>query len=458
MVAFSGVGLLAILLGTGTSTDLASLVPAEDYFRVRGITASVEKLVELAGTEPKDGKAQIQQLLALRLLGEDAAKVKKSQDFAKHVALIKAIADGAKAQDKLGFSKQYAGWALAKLTGKTIPPPGPARDLKAVTFNWFPESATFLSCMGGTGAFDPDTCQDARKMIATLSKSAPDREKTVFYDKIEELGNVRLDVIASAITPDHVPGDDGLAKKREKIYLRVSGKASHAAAAKMLRDTMAFPKVVEAKGAKGEPITAFFSGGAREPSLALVGNLDLIVGIAEVAGRIDAQECEDALKAMLAVIEGKKQSVLAGPLSGDLKKVSNKAVGLVLGILPPSLATDLTRANGPFKKLPSPLQIEVIPQEGGLSVRLQGKFATAEEAKIFSEEAAKHRQSGLDALKQAQAKAPVEVAALKKILESLRVEPQKESVVGSLQLPADIMFRLASLWYSEAPRPDIQQK
>lgn len=93
MVAFSGVGLLAILLGTGTSTDLASLVPAEDYFRVRGIAVSVEKLVELAGTEPKDGKTQIQQLLALRLLGEDAAKVKKSQDFAKHVALIKAIAD-----------------------------------------------------------------------------------------------------------------------------------------------------------------------------------------------------------------------------------------------------------------------------------------------------------------------------------------------------------------------------
>ena len=91
--------------------DIVTLLPAEDYFQSRRIDTTIEKMMELAAKEPVDGKSSIQQLLALRVLGDDPAKVKKANGFAGHLQILKEIAAGEKAQDKQGFAKEYAAWS-----------------------------------------------------------------------------------------------------------------------------------------------------------------------------------------------------------------------------------------------------------------------------------------------------------------------------------------------------------
>src|SRR5687767_3990502 len=106
---FFAVGLLemiVLLAGSGglASNDLVSLVQAEDYFKVRNIAVSADKMAELAGKDPADGKTQVQQLLAIRWLGENAADTKKA-DGAR--ALLEQIAAGKKAQDPHGFARGH---------------------------------------------------------------------------------------------------------------------------------------------------------------------------------------------------------------------------------------------------------------------------------------------------------------------------------------------------------------
>ena len=109
--------MLALMGGGG---DIVSALPAKEYFQFRQIEPTVEKLVELAQTEPASGKAQIAQLFALRQLAHDIDAVTKSGKVAEIRQLLRLIADGKKANDAAGFAADYAGVALAALDGTKL--------------------------------------------------------------------------------------------------------------------------------------------------------------------------------------------------------------------------------------------------------------------------------------------------------------------------------------------------
>ena len=118
------VGLMEVLIllfvsGGAASTDLAGVLPAQTYFKSRSIEINVDKAVELAGHDPVDGKTQIAQLVALRYLEEETAKLKSSPNYQAHLQLLTAIAAGTRSQDPQGFAKEYAGRVLTRHGGKS---------------------------------------------------------------------------------------------------------------------------------------------------------------------------------------------------------------------------------------------------------------------------------------------------------------------------------------------------
>src|SRR4051812_39880890 len=124
MVAMGPMELLLILLmsAAGQPTNLASLLAPQDYFKTREIETSIERMVELAGKDPVDGPTQLAQLLAMRVLGEDD-KFTKSPNYAAQRAVLEAIASGKKAQDRVGFAREYAQRLLARIDGAKPPSP-----------------------------------------------------------------------------------------------------------------------------------------------------------------------------------------------------------------------------------------------------------------------------------------------------------------------------------------------
>src|SRR5437870_4041672 len=106
MVSWMQVLLLLVTSAAGQPTDLASLLSPADYFQSRGIEMSTDKLLELAAKDPVDGRTQLAQLLALRALGDDK-NFKNAANYATQRKILEDIAAGLKAQDKLGFAKEY---------------------------------------------------------------------------------------------------------------------------------------------------------------------------------------------------------------------------------------------------------------------------------------------------------------------------------------------------------------
>src|ERR1022692_3768457 len=94
---FAEVLVLAVLSGGTTSTDLVALVQPKHYFEDRQFEPSIDKMVDLAGEDPKDAKTQITQLTSLRYLADESAALKKSPKYAAHRQALEEIAAGKKA-------------------------------------------------------------------------------------------------------------------------------------------------------------------------------------------------------------------------------------------------------------------------------------------------------------------------------------------------------------------------
>src|SRR5262249_44804524 len=140
------------VLGGGASVnDLVSLIDADDYFRGREISTSIDNLKELAGKDPKDARAQVAQLLAIRLLGE--LKIGNVDEKQRIAAALAPVAAGTRAQDRAGFAKQYALRAVARLSGKAVAeaPAAPGGGVSA-PLAWFPKEATFVGAFDAAGA------------------------------------------------------------------------------------------------------------------------------------------------------------------------------------------------------------------------------------------------------------------------------------------------------------------
>src|SRR5262249_29035988 len=145
---FGMMEVLVLLASTSSSPthDLVSLIRAEDYFKARNIAVDASGMVKLATKDPADGKAQIQQLLAIRWLGEHPAELKKTEGAR---AALEQVATGKKAQDRSGFAELYARQALARLDDKPLPvaataPPG---GLQREAFAWFPADTNIVTGM-----------------------------------------------------------------------------------------------------------------------------------------------------------------------------------------------------------------------------------------------------------------------------------------------------------------------
>src|SRR5688572_24246438 len=194
-----GMGLIEVLMllfmtGGAMSTDLVSVLPAQAYFKARGIDINIEKAVELAAKDPDSGKAQISQLLALRYLADESAKLKGSPNIDRHRQTLTDIATGKKAQDPQGFAKDYAAAALARIDGTKLSVAA-VRSPRDDAFGWFPANATLI------GALDTRLTRGetpAKSSVSEMFKMFPEEMLNQAFTAVEKVGNIRIDRVAFA--------------------------------------------------------------------------------------------------------------------------------------------------------------------------------------------------------------------------------------------------------------------
>jgi hypothetical protein len=318
--------LLLILTSAGGDYDLLSLLDCEAYFKSRGVAVGVPEMAALAGQEPKDGKAQVQQLLALRWLGEHAEKAKGD---AKARAVLEAVAAVKKAQDPQGFAKEYATRALALVHGKApAPRQVPADSLRSDAFAWFPAGEGGVAVLAGVdlraaGTMKGPSVERVRAILETFGPQFGNREKNreAYFHVAETLGNLRPDRVSLSVFTERKDS-------QTRMMLRATGAFDQARIVALLRAVEGV-EVKLTKGSAGEPI-AF----VRYPFIfnasiyfVLVGDTDALL----VAEPADKGKPFAELEAALALRAGKGAGVLKGPLGDLLKDVPDRAVVVAVG-------------------------------------------------------------------------------------------------------------------------------
>ncbi|HZZ80213.1 MAG TPA: hypothetical protein VFE62_16990, partial [Gemmataceae bacterium] len=331
MMAFGFVEILvlALLAGGMDNNELVAVVQPKDYFESRNVRMSIDSMIDVAIREPKDGKAQIMQLSALRYLMDESDAFKKASNYASNREAIEEIATGKRAQDKAGFSKEYAQRLLNKLDGKKATAPK-KQPLRANAFEWFPDDISLAGALDLRGDGNSDSLKAMLKML-------PAREKHQLYAAIENIGNLRIDRVAFGYS-------DGAERGDGRFYLRMTGKGSHDGLMQLLGQVDGRMQPTEIKPADGAKITLLQSPNNRTPSIVLVGDTDFLLVSAERAGPKARQE--DLVQAVLDVRAKKKTSAAEGPFKKRLAKLPEKAVGFVVGEFPGPLKGELQNEFG----------------------------------------------------------------------------------------------------------------
>ena len=424
-----GMGPLEVLMilfmaGGGLNTDLASVVPAQSYFKSRAIEIDVEKAADFAGKDPVDGKAQIAQLIALRYLADEPAKLKASPNYLQHRQLLSAIAAGKKANDPQGFAKEYAGNVLARLDGTKLPL-ATAPSVREDPFRWFPANANLI------GTLDMRLARGeiaAKSNLGELLKVFPDEALKAMCGAVEKVGNVRIDRIAFAYVAN--PQDQG----KGEIYVRLTGKANTAWLLGAFKEMNVETKT--SKGPGGETITKLIM--PRQvvdgPAITFIGDNDLVVaGYAK-----DKANHEVLLDKVLDLRGGKLKHAAEGLLKGELAKVPEKAVGLLVGSLPAEAAV-----GAPFP-LPVMISGHILRTQNALDINFAGGMANNEDAVALVKQVSQFRTEGINGLKQLQG-APVPIPGLQigpliQMLESMQVEAQGSVAKLRLLMPDDVVL------------------
>ncbi len=447
-VGFGMMEIVLLLAGSAglPANDLVSLIQAEDYFKVRNVAVSAEKMVELAGKDPTDGKTQVQQLLAIRWLGDHAAETKKA-DGARE--LLQQLAGGKKAQDPHGFAKDHALQALARLDGNSIPPLArmPDKSLRSDSLAWFPADATLVAAhdLRAGSKTNDKVLTEIRKLLA---RAIPDRERGPLCDVIESIGNFRFDRASAAFKID----DKGSA---EHVYIRMSG----AADAKRIIDFIAATskgrvKPETKKGPGGEEVT-FIS--RDDMCYAFIGNNELLfVGgpkVTNAAGLIDD---------VLAVKGGQKKSVALGPLGALLGAAPDDARILSAGDLPESFRKELTGEKSPLRTTPKSF-VFYATGEDKLTLTLSGALKDKEEADAFAESAVGLKQMGLKGLDNLPPgeKLPKEIVnRFKKTLQGLKIAADGSTVTAKVTVdPLEVVGDVLKLFlFSVEPKPPLRDE
>ena len=258
------------LLAGGGSLDIASSLPAKEYFKARDIEVSADRLMELAAQNPDSSKKQISQLFAMAHLASDPDLLKKSAKIAEHRRLLGEIAQGKKANDLNGFAVQYAEKVLLALAGQQPLPPA-NRSWKEIA-KFFPENASFI------GLIDLASSRAAERKLpdmSTLFEMLPKEEKEAFWSTVEKIGNIQVDSFGVGLVFE---ADNS---KMSEIVMRFSGKGNP----DWLANSLTFFKEDKSKdraGPNGEKVRLFITArdgppGHDAPVIALIGDNEVIV-------------------------------------------------------------------------------------------------------------------------------------------------------------------------------------
>ena len=428
---------LVLLLGLGGSGhvphDLASFIELNDYFTRGSIEAKADNLLRVAARPPTDVKESFVQLLVIRWLGENTDQLGEQKD-----AVRKALQQ--LAQGPEGFARDYAQIALARVEGKPLTHRTFARDnLRKDAFAWFPEQVQiagafdFRAAPGQkTGAAHEQALGKQIKDIqAHFQKLIPNPAKDEMYIFAETVGNVRIDRLSFGIIYD--------AENRgnEQIFARGTGRFDHKRLVDYLRQTLPNLKFDEKKGPRGEPIT--FITFEQPPTFVLIGDTEVLIAGHGVRKEGNSELAELAL----AVRDGKKPSMLKGPLGKLLEEAAPEASGLILGEIPAIARAELART--PVGVTPHQFTLECA-RDGtgeGFALRFRGHMDNEADAKRLAGSFKDLVKTGLDEIKNQPQRPEIELAKL--VLETIQevdLKTEATKVIGELRIAPETQKNL----------------
>jgi hypothetical protein len=369
-------------LGGSAPLDLVGLVDPADYFAARHVDATPRNLLALASASPTDAAGRFRQLLAIRRLADTADRLGEHR-----AAVRQALTRLAEEAD--GFARDHARIALARIDGKPTPvlhvvPPDSLREALA----WFPADVTLAGALdvrappGRQAAAGAEAKRQAERVQALLLKSLPGQAREAVYQFAEAVGDCRLDRVAFGTALDPADSNKG------RMYVRATGRMDHKRLAAYLREKLGPGVVVaERQGLRGEVIT-IFSPGASPPAWVLVGDHDLLL-----AGYVsDSVSCAGLADEVLAVRDGGRPNLLAGPLGKELRDVPGNAAGMLRGSVPRWMAAGIARSF--LGAAPRQVAADLLPRESrdrprpeapGIEIRLRGTFDTEADAHRFAD-------------------------------------------------------------------------
>jgi hypothetical protein len=350
--------------------ELVSLIDVDAYFNAHGVPVSMQTMEELAGTEPKNAADQVAQLLAIRWLGE--------QDAQPARIMLQKIANGELAQGELGFAKEHARRALARLNKQPIElQGGGGRNLKEA-LTWFPRDVTFCA------ALDLRAAWSSKPFAPTILANVPGlwpfpwgflNDKGQLYTFADQVGNFRLERMAVAFAPSRA-GKDG-----HCIFVRFTGLVDRKRLLEVLAGEMVQRTVREEKG-HAEPITSIVA--PDRPALIMVGSTDLLI----VMDQNREAVLPEIVQEVLAIKARKKPSVVEGMLAGLLRKVPDNAHALAVGDVPQELFEDQTKRGADcgldpcFALLRDDIVLHAVVKKQ-IDVHFQGKTRNAADAQAL---------------------------------------------------------------------------
>lgn len=414
--------IMALIGSSGAPVDSVSLLDPEDYFQTRSIDVKVDKLIELAGKDPSDGRTQIAQLLAIRWLGEHAAEAKKDKSVRP---LLEQIAAGKKAQDSQGFAKEYAERALALFDGKTPPVRTLPENSMREALAWFPEGASYFGGIDMRGSGEKLLDDDALRKL--LSRNVPPMARQEIYKAVDSLGNLRIDRISFAYRPD------ANNERKDQIYIRVTGKGDPKRVAAFFRE-LQNGAVKEDKGPKG--LALLLIEGDMPPVVAIAGDSDIVFAGYEH----NSEKHQEVMQRVLDIIKDGKPSIVTSV--ADLKKVPANACGLLMGDVPER--TKRTIAAEVLPALPRRLQLDATRGKD-IVLRVQATMDNADDAKKLADKVEELKKQGSEGLKMLPPQIKIKqetIDLLTKALSSLKVEPKAADISGGLTIPGALLKAL----------------
>jgi hypothetical protein len=416
--------LVMFLMLAGGRADMLSIVQADHYFSVRNLDVKGDGLVRLAAATAKDGPGEIARLLAIRTLGE-------KQDKSARATLEEL------ARREKGFVREYAESALARIDGKTPPAVAIAKDsVRKDALSWFPaDMLIFGAAAPAAGGISEKEIRDA------FSKMIPEDRRERVYDFIEKAGNLRIDRVAMAYSPE--PKD-----VRGRIMIRITGMGDRKKLVALIKDEGRNIVVVE----EGDVLRL---NSDRPPAFAFIGENELII-----AGYDRNQGAHrEVVDEMLAVRAGKKPSVLKGAFSKDLAAFSESAAAVVVGGIYDDLRRMFTRS--PLGAVPDNFTAELTAVENGLKLRSRLEFASADDARQVSEAAAMLKKQGLDELaklgdQNVPGLKPETLKQLRATLESLTFKVNGNALAVEMSLNAALPRVLLDWFLLASPARDVR--